>query len=282
MRKFRSLIVLGVIAVAGCNLSSDLSSTQRIGIINVTQVGVGDTAELGAFAQFFQTGTNFNVSLPNAAAATDSCDVTDWTGDPEPTPPTGINNLNAGSSIALATDLTEASMVPGFQGTAVVYSVSAGTLPFTPGAEISFDIPGDSGGYPAQSIETHTIVTASLAPIDRHPAEDLHLSWSPGGNTGGIVQLAFQYSNSANTTPNRQMLCVLRDDGSYDVPDYVVREWAAAPDPSQSVTGFRWNTTIQQTNDVILDVLVQTPIYDLPLSVPAPGGDADIRAALDR
>jgi uncharacterized lipoprotein YmbA len=91
------------------------------------------------------------------------------------------------------------------------------------------------------------------------------------------MQMQFLYSNTANTTPNRGMICMLRDDGSYTIPRFVVAgEWVVSPDDAQSVTAIRWNTTIKQQQDVLLDVLVQLPPQQVPLSEPA--ADGDLRA----
>jgi hypothetical protein len=263
MRKFRGLIVLGAIAVAGCNLSSDLSTTQRIGIINMTQMGSDEAPTVRIVGQFFQTSPTIQPSIPNTQVVGDTCTVYDYAGPPDEPNPIKVDNLNAGSSIAVATDKAEGSMVPSYNAAgSVVYSVPTGPLPFTPGELVNIEIPGDTGGFPAQSLKIATLKKPTFAPIERHPAEDLTLSWSPVGDSRGAIQLSFLFSSdSANTTPNKEMFCSLRDDGSYTIPHYLVAgAWASSSEAAQSVDGFRWNTSIQQNKDVLMDVIVQTVI----------------------
>ena len=261
MQKFRGLTVLGVIAVAGCDLSTDLPTSQRIGFITVTQSGSGDEATLRPVGQFFQTSPNIFVPIANTAIANDTCSVEDYSGPPEQRPPTKVADLNAGASIAVTTDKAEASMVPVVNSAgSVVYQVPTGPIPFTPGSQIKFEVPGDSGGFPAQSLTTNTLVAPTFTPIERHPTDDLHLSWAPGGNTGGAIQLEFLYSSDSSLTPDKLLICVLRDDGSSDIPERTVSDWAKSPDDAQSVTGFRAHTLLQQKQDVLMDVIVQVEI----------------------
>lgn len=260
MQKFRGLTVLGVIAVAGCNLSTDLPTSQRVGIINVTQMGGGDTAQLRADAVFFQTSPQIQLQLPNTAAVDDSCDISDYTG-PVNNPLPQYDNLNAGPSISVVTDKAETSMVPAPNSVgSIIYSIPSGQVAFTPGSDLNFDIPGDTGGYPAKTVKVRTLVAATIAPIERHPAEQLHLSWSPASSPSGALQLEMLFSSDSSASADKLMFCRLRDDGSYDIPKSLASEWAASSDDAQSVTGVRWITTITQDRDVLLDVILQVSI----------------------
>lgn len=260
MRIFPGLTVLGVVIVAGCNLSTDLPTSQRVGIINVSQFGDGDTATLRADGVFFQTGPNIQLQLPNTSAVDDSCDVSDYNG-PIENPLPHYDNLNAGPSISVVTDKVETSMVPAPNSVgSIIYSIPGGPVAFTPGSDLNFDIPGDTGGYPAQTAKVRTLLPPTLGAVERHPADNLHLSWSPAGSQSGAVQLEFLFSSDSSATPDKVMFCRLRDDGSYDIPKSIASQWAASPDDAQSLTGLRWITTIVQNNDVLLDVIIQVPI----------------------
>lgn len=283
MRKFRGLIVLGAIGVAGCNLSSDLSTTQRIGIITLSQIGEGDSAKATIVGQFFQTSPTIQPSIPNSLAVGDTCAVFDYQGPPDIPDPIKLDNLNAGSSITVTTDKEETSMVPSFNSAgSVVYTIPEGPVAFTPGSKVNFEIPGDTGGFPAQSLEITTLTVPTFAPIERHPSEDMTLSWSPAGSAGGGIQLEFLFSSDSNTTQDKEMFCSLRDDGSHIIPKYIVAgAWASSPDVAQSVSGIRWNTTINQNQDVLMDVVVQ--VNAKPFTFVADEAPAtDIRANTSR
>lgn len=282
MQKFRGLTVLGVIAVAGCDLSTNLPTSQRLGVITVSEFGSGDSATLRAVGEFIQTGPNVQFPIPNTAAVDDNCDVRDYNGPPQEGPPVKLDNLNAGASIAVATDKVDASMVPTVNSAgSVVYSIPSGPIPFTPGSQISFEVPGDSGGFPAQSLKVNTLVAPTLAPIERHPDGDMHLSWSPAGNTGGAVQLEFLFSSDSGLTPDKMMFCDLRDDGEHDIPKGVSRDWADSPDEAQSLSGFRWSTTIRQQQDVLMNLIVQVQINP-PTFATEEVAEGDIRSGARR
>lgn len=270
MRKFPGLIVGSAIVLAGCNLSSDLSTTQRLGFVNITQVGEGDSAKLNIIGQFFQSSPNIQPTIPNTASVGDTCAVFDYQGPPDNPGPVKVDNLNAGDTITITTDKAVGKLVPVMNlAGSVDYRLVGGPVAFTPGSQVSINIPGDSGGFPGHSVKVNTFVTPTFAPIARHPDEDLDLNWSLGGAQFGAMQLDFLYSNTEAVSPNKEMLCRLRDDGNYTIPRFIVGgEWASSPDDAQSVSGIRWNTTLQQNQDVLLDVIVQVQVPSLPLTAP--------------
>lgn len=270
MRKFPGLIVGSAIVLAGCNLSSDLSTTQRLGFVNITQVGEGDTATLDVIGQFFQSSPSIQPSIPNTASVGDTCSVFDYEGPPDNPGPVKVDNLNAGDTITITTDKAVGKLVPVINlAGSVDYRLVGGPLAFTPGSQVSVNIPGDSGGFPAHSVKVNTFVAPTFAPIARHPEEDLDLNWSSGGAPLGAMQLDFLYSNTDSPAPNKEMICRLRDDGKYTIQRFIVGgEWASSPDNAQSVSGIRWNTTLQQNQDVLLDVIVQVQVPSLPLTAP--------------
>ncbi len=278
MRTFPGLIVASAIVLAGCNISSDLPTSQRLGFITLSQHGSGDTATLAVQGSFFQPSATIQPTIPNTAAVGDTCSVWDYDGPPGSSTPIKVDNLNAGDSIVIRTDKAVGKLIPVINlAGSVDYVLSGDRLEFTPGSDVTIEVPGDSGGFPARTETVQTFARPTFTPIERHPEEDLELHWSSGGATYGAMQLEFLYSNTANATPNRYMLCRLRDDGSYTVPRYVVGgEWATSPDDAQSVSAIRWNTTLKQEQGVLFDVVVQVQVPQVPLSEPAP--DTDLRA----
>jgi len=271
MRKFPGLIVASAIVLAGCNLSSDLSSSQRLGFVTVSQYGSGDTATIDVQGSFFQPSATVQPSIPNTAAVGDTCTVYDYDG-PQETPGLKLDNLNAGDSIVVKTDKATGKLVPVLNlAGSVDYRLASGRLSFTPGSQVTIEIPGDSGGFPARTSKVSTFPTPTFTPIERHPDNDLDIRWSSGGAQFGAIQLEFLFSNNASLAPNRYMLCRLRDDGSYTIPRFLLGgDWAASPDDAQSVSAIRWNTTIDQQSDVLLDVVVQVQVPSVPLTEPAP------------
>jgi hypothetical protein len=283
MRRVPGLIIGSALVLAGCNLSSDLSTTQRLGFVTVLQVGEGDTATLNVVGQFLQSSPTIQPQIPNTAAAADTCAVGGYQGQPEDPGPIKVDNLNAGDTITVTTDKAVGKLVPVINmAGSVDYRLVDGPLAFTPGSDVNIVIPGDSGGFPAHTAKVKTFVTPTFAPIERHPEEALAINWSPAGATTGAVLLDFLYSNSAGAAPNKEMVCVLRDDGSFSVPRFIIGgEWEASPDGAQSVSGIRRNTTIQQNQDVLLDVLVQEAVPAIPLTEPDTA-TAELRAPAAR
>lgn len=280
MRKFPGLIAASAIVLAGCNLSSDLPTSQRLGFVTISQFGTGDTATIDVIGSFFQPSATVQPTIPNTASVRDTCSVFDYSGPPDDQGPIKVDNLNAGDSIVVKTDQATGKLVPivNLAGS-VDYRLATGRLPFTPGSQVTIEIPGDTGGFPARSVKVNTFVTPTFTAIERHPEEDLDLHWSQGGAPLGAMQLEFLYSNTESPAPNKQMLCRLRDDGSYTVPRFIIGgEWDKSPDDAQSVSAIRWNTTLQQERDVLLDVIVQVQVPSVPLSEPAPPADTDLRA----
>lgn len=261
MQRIPGLIALGAVALAGCNLSTDLTTTKRVGAINVDQFGTGDTAKLRVTGVFFQPGPNDRLQIPNSARIRDTC----WVGQyvlPEDPTLIRYDNLNAGPSIAVSTDKVDTVLKPvqNSVGT-VVYSVpGGGLLPFTPGSNVTFDISGDTGGFPAKSINVRTLTPLDLTPVERHPEDDLRITWSPAGSPVGAVHIQMLYSDDSSVSPNQSLNCDMRDDGSYNVPSFTTAGWTTASDESQSISGYRWETLLQSDQDVLMDVILQTPI----------------------
>jgi hypothetical protein len=279
MHKFPGLIVASAIVLAGCNISSDLPTDQRLGFVTISQYGVGDTATIDVQGSFFQPSATIQPSIPNTASVGDTCTTYDYDGPPGDVQPIKVDNLNAGDSIVITTDKATGKLVPVFNvAGSVDYVLQGGRLPFTPGSDVTVTVPGDSGGFPARTQTVKTLVAPSFTPIERDPDEGLDMHWSPAGPTYGALQLEFLYSNNANPVPNRYMLCSLRDDGSYSIPSYIVAgEWNVSPADAQSASAIRWNTTLDQQSNVLFDVIVQLHVPDVPLSAPAP--DEDVRVA---
>lgn len=279
MRKFPGLIAAIAIVLAGCNLSSDLPTSQRLGFITISQFGEGDTATINVLGSFFQPSATIQPSIPNTASVGDTCSAFDYSGPPDNPGPVKVDNLNAGDSIVIKTDKATGKLIPVVNlAGSVDYRLADGRLPFTPGSQVTIEVPGDSGGFPARTATVKTFVAPTFSPIERHPAEDLDLNWSSGGAPSGALQLEFLYSNTGDVSPNRSMLCRLRDDGSYTIPRFIVGgEWDKSSDDAQSVSAIRWNTTIDQQRDVLFDVIVQVQVPDVPLSASVPA--TDLRAA---
>jgi hypothetical protein len=281
MRKFPGLIAASAIVLAGCNLSSDLPTSQRLGFVTISQFGAGDSATLDVQGSFFQPSASVQPSIPNTASVGDTCNVYDYQGPPDNPGPIKVDNLNAGDSIVVKTDKATGKLVPIINlAGSVDYRLASGRLPFTPGTQVTIEVPGDTGGFPARTAKVATFVAPTFTPIERHPADDLAIHWSQGGAPLGAMQLEFLYSNTTATSPNKYMLCRLRDDGSYTIPRFIVGgEWDNSPDDAQSVSAIRWNTTLQQEQDVLFDVIVQVQVPSVPLTTPDTAAAGDLAAA---
>jgi hypothetical protein len=253
----RTLGVVGLVVIGACN-DNDLPSTRRdIGYISVNAPVNGQRAATAEGIFFHDPG---GVPLPNSKAVLDSCQVVPFSPTGALLTPGAVTYLDAGDSIAMQTDggigfLTPITLA---DGTPAYSLENADALPFTPGAAVTFTIPGAPDAFAGASATGKMAEPYTLGPIDTAVAatEGLPITWSPAGDDSSRFNLSLQYASAGSSTPDKQIFCSLRDDGVDTVPARLLHEWRTATGP-RPVESFRWRSTIQGTREVVLDVVTK-------------------------
>lgn len=243
MRMTRPLGIVAVLALAGCKLSSDLPTSRPLGVINQKGVQVAPntyaTAPVGVF--FNASG----ITTPDSRYVVDSCTQTIYPIDTGATPK--YSYLDAGPNVSVQTDLASGQLKPDTSlGGLVSYVVPGDSLlPFTPGAPITFTVPGATNGYPAISLAAATAGPYTFGPIDTLPDPTAFtITWSPAAGTGSAMVISLQFATgSTATAPDQQIYCSLVDDGSVTIPQRLASLWRTATPGTRHLSSYRWHTS---------------------------------------
>jgi hypothetical protein len=74
-------------------------------------------------------------------------------------------------------------------------------------------------------------------------AQDVAVAWAPNGDANSSILLSFRFTGSlSSVTPDRQVLCIVRDNGAYTVPGSSMGEYFASNPASRSLNVMRWRT----------------------------------------
>jgi hypothetical protein len=249
MRILLSLSVVCCIVAAACAPEA-LPTSRQIGVLNIKDTTDGAGGYITRSTGVFWTARN--VTLPSSRSTPDSC--IDTTYQPPPTETASLSNqLDAGTPIAQASDLATNMLSPDttwgtLNGTPyiklITYRGSAAGLAYTPGADITFTIPGAAGGFPAGTVRALTAKRLILGPIDPNPPPDsMQLTWVQGTPGTTLVQMQLLYNVVIATYPTRQLLCSMYDDGSFWLNKQLTAKWQSGYGKYQKVTAFRFVTT---------------------------------------
>lgn len=269
------LASVALMGLTACDLSSDLPTSNYAGLFRVLEVEAPEGGfTLSPVAIFF--GGQANLLLPASQATRDSCSVGQY---PSPTsqfvlPPFPVDDpatqaAPAGESITVTTDLASDRMLPVEGGldadtVGVVYRLANDArLPFSLTDPIEISIAGASAGFPATTINVLPSRPLTLGPIDTAPEGPLRLTWTPVDGNESSVFISLRYSSRPDLeTPDLQIMCAMRDDGVFTLPDALTEAWANSSPSARSVAGYRWRTTfvsnqhgdVRSTVDVITHV----------------------------
>jgi hypothetical protein len=202
-----------------------------------------------------------NGPLPDSRFVLDSCDIRPY---PLATPQPAGTTIDAGSPVTIQTDKATGAMLPVPVGSITEYALQGdGRIAFTPGASVTFGIPGAPNGYPQASITGATARPLQLGPIDTNPPDSvgLVLTWNPSADSSAVV-ISLQYGSSSDrTTPDQQIYCSLADDGVDTLNLLKTLRWKQAPAATRSVTAYRWRTTIRPVSDQAIAIVISQ--YDI-------------------
>ena len=207
--RLSALVTIGL--GAGACDSLDVKETQ-FGILFVPAVQVeGGGFAADPSAMFFQAS---GVGLSSTLVGAEGCIV-------QAIQPPGTNSfrrIDAGEAVAVNLAGTDALLTPYAVGTDITYQLPDGeSIPFTPGDQITFSIPGAAGGFPARVVTVRTVeaFTPGGITVPASTTSDMTVTWSPPSETPGTAMFySFQFSAENSGILDREIACVFADDGS--------------------------------------------------------------------
>jgi hypothetical protein len=202
-------------------------------VVTRAQAGQPVSVPTATFENTTQSG------YPNSRDTTNSCAVSDMTGGVT----SGQESLDAGDSVAFTSDRGTVYLYPvsDFLGT-TSYRASTNSVSLTPGTEVTFEIPGAPGGFPAATLSALTAPAfTELSPIPTSVAvaDSMVVTWAPPGDDSSRIEVALQYGAAGIPLVNRQVLCQWRDDGRQAIAGSLLVEWSRASLRQVQVTRFR-------------------------------------------
>jgi hypothetical protein len=233
-RRFMKGVPVVVLAVACTGISGP--QTSPFGFLQVVtraQAGQPVSAPTATFVNTTESG------YPDSRDTTNVCASSDVTGGAV----SGLQSLDAGDSIAFTSE----------RGTVYLYPVSdiAGSTSYrpgtssvglTPGTEVTFQIPGASGGFPAATLSALTapaLTELSAIPASVAASDSMVVTWVPPGDDSSRIEVVLQYGAAGVPVVNRQVLCQWRDDGRQAIAGTLLAEWSRASLRQVQVTRFR-------------------------------------------
>jgi hypothetical protein len=230
-------VAAAVTVIAACgNILEELPKTQT-GVVNVFVRSVAGQYVARPEAVFV---LSTDAPTAESRATADTCRIGEVL--TTRTLPSGLAFLDAGDSIALDVEGTTVYLRPVTNLGYTSYVLATADVSFTPGAGVSFAIPGATDGFPAATISSLTPpALETLSPIPAIPPLDqpLAVTWTPVGDDSSRFEIALQYAVEDATLPNRQILCEWRDDGGGTVPPELLAEWVTSVVRRVEVTRYR-------------------------------------------
>lgn len=155
----------------------------------------------------------------------------------------GQQSLDAGDSVAFTSDRGTVYLYPivNVVGT-TSYGLRTGPVSLTSGTQVTFEIPGAPGGFPAATVSAPTppaLMEVSPIPASVAVNDSMVVTWGPPGDDSSRIEVALQYGRAGVPVISRQVLCQWRDDGHQAIPGTLLTEWSSASLRQIQVTRFR-------------------------------------------
>lgn len=242
-----ALVTLGL-GTAACD-SLEVNDNQ-FAVLFVPSVRLDDGSYAAdPTAVFFQAS---GVRLSSTVVGTEGCLL-------QAIQPVGTNDfprIDAGDAIDVTLAETDALLTPYAVGTDISYQLPDGeSIPFTPGDQITFSIPGAPGGFPARVVTARTVdaFTPSSITLPASTANDMTVTWSPPSGTPGTAMFySFQFSAENSGVLDREIACVFHDDGSGVVPAAALPGFRASD--VRTIIAQRARIVVEQLGDAITHV----------------------------
>lgn len=235
----RRWVLLLALGVAGCSGLEEPDAVP-VGILHVF-AQAGDAGQFVGWpeATFLKA---LRPELPDSRDSSDICQLADLISIPVGR----VENLDAGDSIRFTTDEATVYLYPELDLAGNEHYVpEVAFVSLTPGAVVTFQIPG-AGGFPAAAFTALTApALTQLSPIPRSTSvsDSVVVTWAPAGDDSTRFEISLQFATEGSTVVNRQVLCQWRDDGRGVIAGTLLTEWATTTVRRIEVSRFR---TVQQ------------------------------------
>jgi hypothetical protein len=244
----RPLVLFAIVAAAAaCGSGTTPPSSRPLGVITLNDSSDGAGGYLTSPQAVFWDASN--ITLPASNAPANSCIDTTYV-KPDTSHQVIPNQLNAGNTIHFSSTLSTGDLTPDtIPNVQIVYRYHGTGFHFTPGANVTFTVPGASGGFDAGTIAAITAKKLILGPVPSQPTDSFPLTWTAGTAGTDAVNIYLIYETPTSIVPDRQIICSSDDVGSIMVPKSMAIHWDTAANYYQSVHAFRWVTTFSTTTN---------------------------------
>lgn len=243
--RFGVIIAAGLLLVSACRPLTDATGDYRYGSVSVRASGSGSGPYTAIpTATFFNS---FEQTLPNSNTLQDVCGTYFYS-------PATISpgNLEPGGPVPLSIRGSSVGMLDEPVGVPGVYVLPApNSFQYVLGDTLRVNVPGAAGGFPAGQVSLRLAEPIQLAALTNvAPGDDFPISWANNGQgTSGVI-LALRFGVSATSlAPDRQVLCLVRDNGGYTIPGGILGEYYASPPDHRELNVLRWRTNSQQIDE---------------------------------
>jgi hypothetical protein len=201
---------------------------------------------------------------PNSRDTTDACNVSDLAGGGLSTQ----ESLDAGDSVAFISDHGTVYLVPTFDILGnTSYQPRVASVAITAGTEVTFQVPGRSGGFPEASLSALTppeIDSMSPIPTSVPVTDSMVVTWAPVGDDSSRIDLSLQFGASGVPTLDRQVFCQWRDDGRGVIRGGLLTEWSHASLRKVQLTRFRTSRQVLGSGPVLYFIATYDTLPPLP------------------
>ncbi len=225
------------LGVSACIDVSDPDANNRFGSISIRASSGGAGPYRALPTAIFFTGSPS--TLPNSASQTDQCGQFPLA--PEQLVP---GTLVAGEELALRVGGQNLTMTEAPNAPRIYTMPPPGEFIYAAGDTLRVTLPGAAGGFPGSQISLRLAEAVRLGPLTPTAiGEDYPISWQQNGDARSGIIISMRYASAASTTAaNLQVLCLVRDNGSYTIPGGLLTEWYTSNPSFRSVNVLRWRT----------------------------------------
>lgn len=266
--RYRAIFAVATLAFTACTdpLPQPVDRTFAYVVLPTQLNSTGDGYVLRPSALFFRTS---QLNLLQSADAPDQC--ADRAYVPRSTAVTdtlpSVTYLNAGTKLSLAVGGVTTPLplhVDDF-GKSYYGPVNNGSVAFTPGDVVTLTVPGSTGTnpFPSLTLSQTTVVPFTFDAVPSTPNDvtgGLQLTWTapPAPSTGVALSgmlVSLRYASTGSGTPDREVFCSLKDDGSFLIDKDIASGWFRSQAVTHESSFTRWRGEVRQIGNVYTSVV---------------------------
>ncbi len=236
-------LVTGAVILSACFSLDSSTSTFRYGSIAIRAAsgGVGPITARPS-ATFF---TGQDSPLPSSRVQAGQCSPQFF--NPEASVP---GNLSGGASLDLRVGTTSLAMTEQVASSRVYTLSGAGTFTYNVGDSVQITVPGAAGGFPGGQVAVRLAEPIRVGDYtEPTEGQNFSLTWQSNGDANSGVLISLRYASVSSTgNADRQLLCVVPDNGSFLIGQQLLNDYVTSPESSREINVSRW-----RTNNVSVD-----------------------------